>query len=307
MKETQILLAALAFAMIIACAKKNSASTPPGQVVEVADISQTPNFEAQQLVTRENESSYQNYLERRFGSSCQVRRDHKGRIQSYQDRKIFDPSLNDGDSTFVSTQVSNQSGMRKIEERYQVRNSRDLNARVIKTIFSMVIPGAGGEIMLKPMPEAINCVVMNGEIDCSGENKSLEDYRPNITQRGYDFLRSDEGGQFETCYIQNASKVVTKTEKGIFRLHEGGSFEAMRETEFAFGPVICGKQNLGEGEVTTTTITSLSIKAIPGIEELQSASFYTCGGVQVLKSHVVKVGGKIVDSFRFEQLKPVLK
>lgn len=285
----------------VACSKKTS-----NMVVEVADLSQTPGFQATQEIVQADSAAFNSYLEDRFGKSCRVQRGKDGVIAFYQDRAGFDPSLQDKDETYVSRQLSSQSGSRKMEQRYHVRHTTSLKTRVTRTTVSMFSLQAGGEILLKPFPENENCIFIDGEIDCKSETKSIEDYRPYMTSQGYEYFKAQPHQQLETCRIQSTTEYQSKTEKGFLRLQDGSRIPSYRETEVAIGPVICGDQNLGDGQVISYQVRSSAVKAIPSIPEIED-EMQTCGGALVIDSHSVSVGGKVVESFRFEQIKPSLK
>ncbi|MGZ5278681.1 MAG: hypothetical protein ACXWC9_01990 [Pseudobdellovibrionaceae bacterium] len=307
LKLTLTVLSALVLSFV-ACSKNKGSEplseTPP--VVQVADLSKIPSFESFRIISPDKASSYAHYIEARFGSSCKIRRDQHGAVTSYQDRQGFDPSLKIGDSAYVSVQLSNQGGNRKIEQKYQVKNSSILKSRVIRTTYSMFLPAAGGEILSKPILEFESCIFVDGVIECKNESKSIDEFRPSMTTQGFDYLKTHPNNQFDSCFIQNSTSLISKVELGRLYLQDGQAIEAYRTTEIVKGPVMCGDQLMGEGEVTSYNVASLDVKAIPSIREIEG-EMQSCGGATVINSHVVQVGGKIVDSYRFEQLKPALK
>ncbi len=306
----ELIMAVFLSCALSACGKKTDAGTPEKEkanLIETANVSEVPNFEVTRLVPRPNESGYAGYMEGRFGSSCQVQRNSAGQIVAYKEKQGFDSSLKIGDSAYVSTQLSNQEGHRKMEEKYEVHAISDLKARIDRTYMSMDLEQAGGEILTRAVKEFDHCLWIDGQISCDGIDRSLEDYRPNMTAQGFEYLKSHPGGKFESCTIENqATTVSSKTELGQLKLQDGKKIEAFLTTQTVRGPVTCQDQIMGEGEMVTYSIASLAVKAIPSMGD-RNGQLSTCGGVTVLKSHVVTIAGKVVDSYRFEQLKPALK
>jgi len=307
LKLTLTILSVLVLSFV-ACSKNKGGDVAPEAppIVEVADLSKTPSFEPIQILSPDKVTSYAHYIEARFASSCKVRRNQQGAVIAYQDREGFDHSLKIGDSTYVSVQLSNQGGSRKMEQKYQVRNASVLKSRVIRTTYSMFLPAAGGNILTKPILEFENCIFVDGEIECKSESKSIDDFQSSMTTLGFNYLKTHPNNQFDSCLIQNPNNLISKVELGRLHLQEGLTIEAYRTTEIAQGPVLCGNQLVGEGEVTSYNVTSLDVKSIPSIREIEG-EMQSCGGATVINSHVVQVGGKIVDSYRFEQLKPALR
>jgi predicted small lipoprotein YifL len=302
---TMFLLCALS-----ACGKKTDAGTPEKEkatLIETANVSEVPNFEVTRAVPQPTEPGYATYLEGRFGSSCQVQRNSAGQIIAYREKSGFDASLRIGDSAYVSTQSSNQEGHRKMEEKYEVHAISRIKARIDRTYLSMDLEQAGGEILTRAVKEFDHCLWIDGQISCDGTDKTLEDYRPHMTTQGFEYLRSHPGGKFESCTIENqATTVSSKVELGQLKLQDGKKIEAFLTTQKVRGPITCQDQLMGEGEMVTYSITSLAVKAIPSMGD-RDGQLPTCGGVTVVKSHVVTIANKVIDSYRFEQLKPALK
>jgi hypothetical protein len=313
MKATNLIILGIStvLAVAVACSKKSGADaqTPEGpqNFVEVADVSKIPNFEAQGVAPSPQEAGYGQYAEARFGKSCQVQRNQAGAITAYNDVLGFDRSLNVEDTTYVTVHLSNQSGSRHMQQNYLVKSIQDFKTRVVRTTYSMSSPEAGGEILLSPVNEYENCVFVNNEISCLEENKSIDEFRGNMTAQGFDYLKSHSGGETASCSIRTPSgPTESKTEFGRLRLQNGQSIHAFLTTEVVRGPVICGTQILGEGQVISYEVTSLAVKSIPAIREIKDG-LQTCGGAKVISSHVIQVGGKVIESYRFEQVQPALR
>jgi len=289
MQEANLIIVSVftVLAVAVACSKKGGADaqTPEGpqNYVEVADVAKVPSFESTGEIP-----------------SCQHQAPHDPNLG-------FDRSLNVGDTTYVTVHLSNQNGSRHLQQSYGVKSIQDFKTRIIKTTQSMSSPEAGGEILTSDIQEFETCVFVNGDISCQSEDKLVDDLRSHMTNQGFDYLKSHPAGKAANCLIQVPSKPTeTKTEAGHLHLQKGQSIEAILETETVYGPVFCGNQLIGEGEVITYTVTSPNVKSIPSIGELKG-DHQACGGTKVIASHTTLVGGKVIESHRFDQVQPALR
>jgi hypothetical protein len=304
--KTSILLTSVLLATLACSSDKGSSSQSSLPTKPAADVSEVPEFKSNKLMPAIGDEGYTQYREARFGKSCQVFRNDKGEIESYRDKPGFDPSLKEGEETFTITKVSSQIEDRSSEERYKVVALTANKADVKNTYYSMIFSKGGGETLVKPYSEDITCMALGEHVECDLPAKNPSELGEFLTQQGMDYLQNRESAEMDLCQIQNAGSLESKVELGQFKLHDGRVVEAYMNTEIVKGKVICGDADMGEGEVKSYTVSSLQVKAIPGVTNLNGEN-QTCGGVQLVNSHVVKVEGKVLSSYRFEQQSPALK
>ncbi len=293
---------------VLACSNdKGSGSSSSAPKAEATNVSEVPAFQKTNLMPAIGEDGYKEYVETRYGKTCQVYRSDKGEIESYRDKEGFDANLKVGDESFTKTQTTNLFEDRKFEERYTVSEKSLQKVSLKITYFSLFFSAAGGELLTKPAPDQGVCVFVGEHMDCDFSNKTPDEMSDYLTPQGLQYMktRKDSEVEMEMCRIQNADSFDSKTELGQYKLQDGQSIEAYMTTEIAKGKVLCGDKDMGAGEVKSYKVNSFAIKAIPGIGHLTGEM--QCGGVLLVDSHVVSVGGKAVSSYRFEQVKPALK
>lgn len=298
--------------MILSCSKKSDDSgtaETPQQLNQFSADTEFKNFKSISTVQLNDRSSYQNYLEDRYGSSCIVRRNSNGEISSFREMGSFSDSLMVNDKVFYRFQIQNQIENMKTENSIAVADVSEKFATVQTTVLSMLIPAAGGEVLVHPIPDQEACHWPIGSLSpvCKGPDHPMEFYSFYMTPQGFEYLKSANLRQKQVCSFVGQLSSSAVIEKGSFLFQDGHSIQSYKVTTTEIGSIMCNGTMKGTGEQKTISIYSNEIKAMPGLEGYARGGNFSCGGALVAESRLMRVQAGLIETTRFEQIQPALK